>query len=92
MTDPKLIQMPPQQTVPPSDGGDGGDLDRRLREVEFDVREIKTKMDQLATKEDIEKVRTAIEKKDAANSRWFVTVVAGAAVAVVAALIRTFVG
>ena len=90
MSDPKMLMMPQQQSVPPGDGG--GDLERRLRAVELDVREIKTRMDHVATKEGLEKIKGLIEKKDAANSKWFLGITIGAVVTVLAALVRTFIG
>ena len=57
-----------------------------------DVREIKTRLDHVATKEDLEKVKALIEKKDAANSKWFLGITIGAIVTVMAALVRTFLG
>ena len=46
----------------------------------------------MAKREDIEKVKTLIEKKDASTSRWFISITIGAVVTVLAALVRTFVG
>ena len=92
MSDPNVLPMPQQQPVPPGDGGDGRDLERRLRAVELDVREIKTRIEHVATKEDLEKVKVLIEKKDAANSKWFLGITIGAVVTVLAALVRTFIG
>lgn len=82
MTDPKIVQMPPQRAVPPGDGGDGGDVDRRLREVELDVREIKTGMTHLATKDDLSKM-------EARQTRWLVSVLIAAVIALAA--VMTFV-
>ena len=92
MSDPNVLPMPQQRAVPPGDGGDGGEVERRLRAVELDVREIKTRLDHVATKEDLEKVKALIEKKDAANSKWFLGITIGAIVTVMAALVRTFLG
>ena len=84
--------MPQRQPLPAGDGGDGGEIERRLRAVELDVREIKTRLSHVATKEDLEKVKALIEKKDAANSKWFLGITIGAVVTVLAALVRTFIG
>lgn len=92
MSDQKVLQMPQQQVVPSGDGGDGREIERRLRAVELDVREIKTRLDHVATKEDLEKVKSLIEKKDAANSKWFLGITIGGIVTVLAALVRTFIG
>ena len=42
---------------PPGNGGDDGGYDNRLRTVELDVREIKTRMENVATQADVLKVR-----------------------------------
>ena len=52
MSDPILFPGP-QQPVGGGRSGDGGDLDARLRLVEGDLREFKTRMDTVATKSDI---------------------------------------
>ena len=52
MSDPILFPSP-QQPVGGGRSGDGGDLDARLRLVEGDLREFKTRMDTVATKSDI---------------------------------------
>ena len=77
-----------------SNGGNGGDdFEQRLRRVELDVREIKTRTENIATKQDIEiaveKLKTRTEniatKQDIEIAveklkRWAITAVASAAV------------
>lgn len=43
-----------QQTVA---GGNGGSNDARIRAIELDVREIKTRTENMATKNDIDKLK-----------------------------------
>ena len=49
MTEHSNITQFPDRKV--SDGGGDGGIDKRLRDLELDVREIKTKLDSVATKE-----------------------------------------
>ena len=65
----------------------------RLARLETRMENSSEKMgEMMAKREDIEKIKTLIEKKDAANSKWFITIVISASVTVVAALVRTFLG
>ena len=50
MNEQGLSLVSEQQPVSAGAGGDGGDLERRLRAVELDVREIKTELKHVATK------------------------------------------
>ena len=51
---------------------------------------LETRLESIPTKEDLESIKTLIAEKEATNTRWMVTVLSGALVAVVVALIRTF--
>ena len=53
MTEP--IQFPPSRVS--GGNGDGGSFEQRLREVELDIREIKTTLKNVATKSDIDKLK-----------------------------------
>lgn len=52
---------------------------------------LEARFESLATKEDIQKVMTAIAEREAKTSRWLIGVIAGAGVSILAALIRTFI-
>ena len=71
---------------PPQHGGssgNGGNFGERLARVE-------AHMAYLATKEDVSKIETLIERKEASRLRWLVGVVSVSAVSLVVALARTF--
>ena len=65
MSEDNVVQMPPIRAVPGGGSGGTSDLDARLREVELDVREIKTtlsgdiktKLEATATKRDIDRLK-----------------------------------
>ena len=58
MTEPIAFPQPQQKLA----GGNGGSSNEdRIRELELDVREIKTRMEGLATKTDIATLRTRME-------------------------------
>lgn len=48
-----LAEFPERQV----EGGNGGSFDARLRAVEGDIREIKAKLENFATKRDIDKLK-----------------------------------
>ena len=57
MTEGNVSQFPGQRSLP-SDGGNGGNgIEKRLRDVELDVREIRTSLQHVSTKEDIQRVK-----------------------------------
>ena len=65
MSEDNVVRMPSVRAVPGGGNGGNSDLDARLRAVELDVREIKTilageiktKLDQTATKRDIDRLK-----------------------------------
>ena len=75
-------------------GGDGGNVDNRLRALEVHVARIDERVAAIqagmATKADIEAVKTLIADRDAKQQRWLLGILAGAAIAVTIALLRTF--
>ncbi len=86
MTGPhRVSERQEQPTGPPGPPSNG---DGRLRER---LATLEARFESLATKEDIQKVMTAIAERDARTSRWLIGVIAGAAVSILAALIRTFI-
>ena len=70
----RSVPNDPQPTGP--GGGDGGNFDSRLRAVEQDVREIKTEIKHLATKEDLQKLKVW----------WLLGIIAGMGLAATVAL------
>ncbi len=80
----------PKAVQGPSDGGPG-DIDSRLRGVEGRLAALEARFESLATKEDIQKVMTAIAEREARTARWLIGVIAGAGISILAALIRTFI-
>lgn len=86
MTGPhRLSERQQQPTGPPGPPSNG---DARLRER---LATLEARFESLATKEDIQKVMTAIAEREAKTSRWLIGVIAGAGVSILAALIRTFI-
>ena len=76
---------------PDSGSGRGGDgLEGRLRQLELQMVRLETRLESIPTKEDLESIKTLIAEKEATNTRWMITVLSGALVAIVVALIRTF--
>ena len=80
-------------------GTDAGGIEPRLRSLEERMARVETKLDDVATKSDLESLKTLIATKETQQTRWLVGVISGAAIsllaalaAVVAALIRTFTG
>lgn len=62
MTDPIQFPGPQQQVAGGSgDGRDGREFDARLRVVEGDTREIKTRMNTVATKSDIKELASSMK-------------------------------
>ena len=88
------LQLVPNKDAgpdPDSGSGRGGDgLEGRLRQLELQMVRLETRLESIPTKEDLESIKTLIAEKEATNTRWMVTVLSGALVAVVVALIRTF--
>lgn len=76
------------------DGGDGGGFDTRPRALEIHVARVEERVAAIqaamATKADIEAVKTLIADRDAKQQRWLLGILAGAAIAVTIALLRTF--
>lgn len=80
----RLAERQQQPTGPPGPPSDG---DARLRER---LANLEARFESLATKEDIQKVMTAIAEREAKTSRWLIGVLGGATVSILAALVRTF--
>ena len=58
MTEGNVSQFPGQRSLPSDGGGNGGNgIEKRLRDVELDVREIRTSLQHVSTKEDIQRVK-----------------------------------
>ena len=55
------IQFPDSRRSLQSGSGDGGGIDARLRSVEGDIREIRARMESVATKEDIVKLSSSMK-------------------------------
>lgn len=64
----------------------------RLERLEQRVAGIATAIGYLATKADIEGVKTLIAEREATMLRWLIGMVATSALAVAIALVRTFMG
>ncbi len=64
----------------------------RLEKLEQRVAGIETAMGYLATKADIESVKTLIAERESTMLRWLMSMVAASGLAVAVALIRTFIG
>ena len=74
----------PEGTPSAGSGGNGGsNHGERLARIE-------AKMEHVATREDIAKVETLIERKEATMLRWLLGILAVAGVSLVVALIRVF--
>jgi len=90
MSDPENVVpfKQPSQTSGSNDGSGSG-FGERLARLEEKVEGVKENM---ATKADIQEVKTLIATKETQATRWQIGVMGGALIAVVAALIRTFLG
>ena len=64
-------------------GNGGGELGERLARIENEITH-------LATKVDIESVKTLIAQRESSQTRWLIGIISIATVSLVAALIRTF--
>ena len=72
-------------------GGSGNDgIEGRLRQLENKITRLETKLEHIPTKEDLEGIKTLIAEKDAKNTKWMISIISAALIAVVIALIRTF--
>ena len=88
MTSPHIHAVPEPNAAASSSGGDGGNINERLRELEIQVAKIDTKIDALATREYVSEVKTLIERKEATMLRWLLGILATSAIALAIALIR----
>ena len=91
--------------VPPKQAGDShgnGHTTVRVDRLEQQIQTIAvavgklevrldTKLEHLATKEDMESVKTLINAKEATMLKWLLGILATSMVAIVVALIRTFI-
>lgn len=79
----------------PSTGGDGGDFDQRLRDLEVRMASLETKVDgikeNMATGEDIQALKMLIAEKEATQTRWLLGILATAIVTITIAMVRLFV-
>lgn len=73
--------VPIQRSV----GGSGGDGNHGER-----LARIESKMDYMATREDVQEVKTLIERKEATMLRWLLGLLVVALVSLGVALVRTF--
>ncbi len=71
------------RVVPLNPGGGGGDHGERLARIE-------SKMEHMATREDVAEVKTLIDRKEATMLRWLCGMVVVAAISLGVALVRTF--
>ena len=69
--------------IPGGGAGGGGDHGERLARIE-------SKMEYMATREDVAEVKTLIERKEATMLRWLGGMVVVAAISLGVALVRTF--
>ena len=79
------VQRFPSRRPPASSGsGNGGSgHGERLARIETELKHV-------ATREDVEAIKTLIERKEATMLRWLLGLVGVAAITLVAAVIRTF--
>lgn len=88
------IQLVPNKDAGPDpesgSGRSGDELEGRLRQLELQMVRLETRLESMPTKEDLESIKTLIAEKEATNTRWMITILSGALIAVVVALIRTF--
>lgn len=77
--------------VPPSGNGRIQDHENRLRVIEGDVREIKTELRHMATKEDISSLKELISAREARLLRWLMGLCVTALVSIALALVSTIV-
>lgn len=76
----------PEGRPPPGGGGNGGTgHGERLARIE-------ARMEHVATREDLEKIKTLIERKESTMLRWLLGIMAVAGISLVVALIRVFFG
>ena len=76
-----------------SGSGNGGrydDHEKRLRVVETATTRIETRMENLATKVDVEGVKTLINQKESSMQRWLIGILVVALVSVMTAMFRLF--
>lgn len=76
-----------------SGSGNGGrfdDHEQRLRVLETAATRIETRMENLATKLDVEGLKTLINEKEASMQRWLIGILLTAIVSLVVAMVRTF--
>lgn len=86
MNEPGNVVDLPGSTHPLRHGGssgNGGSFGERLARVEAHIAH-------LATKEDVSKVETLIERKVSSMQRWFMGLIAVSIVSLIATLARTF--
>ena len=82
----------PDTAADPGGGGGGDDeIKGRLRNLEQQITEVRTRLEYLPTKADLEGVKTLIAEKESRRLKWLVGTMIVAAATIVAALIRTFI-
>ena len=74
------------------DSGNGKDqIRRRLRAVEQQLIRIDTRMENMATKTDIQAIETLISKRESTMLRWLMGILSLGAISLGVALFRTFI-
>lgn len=93
MSQSQLRVVPDPDTVADPGGGSGGDdgIEGRLRNLEQQITEVRTRLEYLPTKEDLEGVKTLIAEKESRMLKWLVGTIIAAAATIGVALIRTFI-
>ncbi len=72
--------------------GNGGGDDSRDRDLHGRVSAIEAHLKHLATKEDIKGLEALIANRESVLLRWLIGILSMSVIAVIAALIRTFMG
>ncbi len=89
----QLRVVPEPDTAADPGGGGGGDdgIEGRLRSLEQQITEVRTRLEYLPTKEDLEGIKTLIAEKESRMLKWMVGIMIAAVAAIGTALLRTFV-
>ncbi len=83
------FQPEPNTSATSEDGGDGTNGDDGTN-IEGRLARLETHIQYLATKEDIQRIETLIEKKESSILKWLGTLITAALISIVVALFRTF--
>ena len=71
--------------------GNGEGTRSRLRAVERQLVKIETRMESMATKEDIQAIKTLIAERESKMLRWLIGICSIGAISLVVALVRTLI-